>query len=121
MREVGMQVVCEMMRLRPECVEEYVAMHRDTWPELVDAIRASGFREEYIYMRGTLVIVLMKCRDFRRSVERLLATAVFQKWTARVRAMLVPDEALFGTREPLLDLHPIWSLSDFPRPAAGTP
>ncbi len=114
-----MQVVCEMMRLKPECVEEYTAMHRDTWPELVDAIRASGFREEYIYMRGTLVIVIMKCRDFRESVNRLLSTQVFQRWTARVRGMLVPDEALFGTRDPLVDLHPIWSLSDFPEPAAG--
>jgi L-rhamnose mutarotase len=114
-----MQVVCEMMRLKPECVEEYVAMHRDTWPELVEAIRESGFLEEYIYMRDTLVIVIMKCQDFRQSADRLLATAVFQKWTARVRAMLVSDEALFGTRDPLLDLYPIWNLSDFSVPAAG--
>lgn len=108
-----MQVVCEMMRLRPECVNEYVAMHENTWPEVVQAIRGSGFLEEYIYMVGTLVVVVMKCEDFRRSCERLLAAPVFQKWTALVRAMLVPDAALFGTADPLLDLHPVWTLSDF--------
>ena len=108
-----MQVVCEMMRLRSECVQEYVDMHEHTWPELVQAIRASGFLEEYIYLRGSLVIVIMKCRDFKQSVQRLLASPVFQEWTARVRAMLVPDEALFGTREPLVDLYPIWNLADW--------
>ena len=108
-----MQVVCEMMRLRPECVQEYLDMHENTWPELVQAIRGSGFLEEYIYIVGTLVIVIMKCEDFRQSCERLLAAQVFQKWTTRVRAMLVPDEALFGTADPLVDLHPVWKLSDF--------
>ena len=108
-----MQVVCEMMRLRPECVQEYVDMHENTWPELVEAIRQSGFLEEYIYLRDTLVIVVMKCRDFKQSVNRLLQSTVFQKWTARVRAMLVPDEALFGTSEPLVDLYPIWNLADW--------
>ena len=111
-----MQVVCEMMRLRPECVPEYLDLHEHTWPELVQDIRASGFLEEYIYIRGSLVIVIMKCRDFKQSVERLLASPVFQKWTTRVRAMLVPDEALFGTREPLVDLYPVWNLADFPEP-----
>jgi L-rhamnose mutarotase len=111
-----MQVVCELMRLRPECVQEYVDMHENTWPELVTAIRECGFLEEYIYLRGTLVIVVMKCQDFRQSVDRLLATAVFQRWTARVRAMLVPDETLFGTPEALVDLFPIWNLADCSRP-----
>lgn len=109
-----MQVVCEMMRLRPECVQEYLDMHEHTWPELVRDIRASGFLEEYIYLHGSLVIVIMKCQDFKQSAARLLESPVFQKWTARVRAMLVPDEALFGTREPLLDLYPVWNLADFP-------
>jgi len=111
-----MQVVCELMRLRPECVQEYVDMHENTWPELVAAIRECGFLEEYIYLRGTLVIVVMKCRDFRQSVDRLLATAVFQRWTVRVRAMLVPDETLFGAPEPLVDLFPIWNLADCSQP-----
>ncbi len=107
-----MEVVCELMRLKPECVEEYLAMHRDTWPELVAAIRNSGFLEEYIYTIGCVVIVIMKCESFKASVERLLATEVYRRWTTRVRGMLVSDRRLFGTDEILVDLFPIWSLSD---------
>lgn len=109
-----MQVVCEIMRLKPECVKEYISLHENTWPELIAAIRNSGFMEEYIYMLDTLVIVIMKCEDFKNSVERLLSTAIFQKWTAQVRGMLMSDEALFRTSEKIIDLLPIWNLSDFP-------
>ena len=108
-----MEVVCELMRLRPECVEEYVAMHNDTRPELITAIRACGFIEEYVFITGTLVIVVMKCENVADSAKRLLATAVYQRWTTKVRSMLVPDEALFTTKDILLDLKPIWNLSEF--------
>ena len=57
------------------------SLHEHTWPELVRDIRASGFLEEYIYLRGSLVIVIMKCQDFQQSVQRLLDSPVFQKWT----------------------------------------
>ena len=109
-----MQVVCEMMRLRPECVQEYVALHGHTWPELVR--RHPGER----LPRG----VHLPARhpgDRDHEMPGLPAVraaswpaAVFQKWTTRVRAMLVSDEALFGTRDPLVDLYPIWNLADFP-------
>ena len=108
-----MEVVCEVMRLKPECLEEYLAMHRETWPDLITAIRESGFLEEYIYRMGEVIIVIMKCESFKGSVERLLATAVYQRWTRKVREMLVSDRELFGTDAVLVDLLPIWNLADF--------
>lgn len=108
-----MEVVCELMRLKPDCVEEYLAMHRDTGSDLIRAIKESGFLEEYIYRMGAVIIVTMKCESFKRSVERLQATEVYQRWTTRVRAMLVSDRQLFGTDAVLVDLLPIWNLSDF--------
>ena len=108
-----MEVVCEVMRLKPDCVEEYLAMHRETWPDLITAIRESGFLEEYIYRMGDVIIVIMKCESFAGSVERLLATAVYQRWTRKVRGMLVSDRELLGSDAVLVDLLPIWNLADF--------
>ena len=45
-----MEVVCEMMKLKPENVKDYIEMHNNTWPELIKAIKESGFVEEYIYI-----------------------------------------------------------------------
>ena len=100
-----MQVVCELMRLKPERVQDYLVLHDHTWPELIQAIRDSGFLEEYIYLHDNLVIVVMKCEDFTVAVKKLAATSVFQRWTRQVRAMLVEDR--------LIDLHPVWNLADF--------
>jgi L-rhamnose mutarotase len=106
-----MEVICELMRLRPDRVKDYRDMHDNTWPELVAAIRESGFLEEYIYMLDNLVVVIMKCQDFKASVGRLTATKVYQRWTAEVRSMLTEDRELFGTNETIVDLSPIWDLS----------
>ena len=106
-----MDVICELMRLRPERVKDYRDMHDNTWPELITAIRDSGFLEEYIYMLDNLVMVIMKCESFEDSVRRLTATPVFRRWTAEVRAMLMEDRELFRTDEKIVDLSPIWDLS----------
>ena len=106
-----MDVICELMRLRPERVKDYRDMHDNTWPELIEAIRDSGFLEEYIYMLDNLVIVIMKCESFEESVRKLTATAVYQRWTTEVRSMLIEDRELFKSGDKIVDLSPIWDLS----------
>ena len=102
-----------MMKLKPENVKDYIQMHENTWPELIQAIKESGFIEEYIYMLDNLVIVIMKCEDFEKSRNSLLEKPVFQKWTAKVQSMLMEDEDFFKTREKIIDLKPMWNLADF--------
>ena len=98
-----MEVICEVMRLKPERVRDYVELHEHTWPELIRAIRDCGFLEEYIYLLDNQVMVVMKCEDFQASVRQLAATSIYQKWTTEVRGMLVENK--------LIDLSPIWDLS----------
>ncbi len=108
-----MDVICEMMKLRPECVKEYISMHDTTWTGLIEAIKASGFIEEYIFLLGDIVIIIMKCKSFKESASRLAEKEVFKEWTKKVRAMLIEDEKLFHTKDHIIDLNPIWNLSDF--------
>jgi L-rhamnose mutarotase len=99
------EVVCELMRLEPARIKDYLDLHDHTWPELIQAIRDSGFLEEYIYIHDNLVIVVMKCESFAASVQKLATTPVYQKWTREVRGMLIEDR--------LIDLHPVWNLASF--------
>jgi L-rhamnose mutarotase len=108
-----MDVVCEVMKLKADRVQDYIELHENTWPDLIEALKQSGFVEEYIYNVGNLVIVIMKCESFTESVKRLLSTEVFQRWTGIVRGMLVQDEELFQSKETVIDLVPIWNLADF--------
>ena len=106
-------VICEIMKLKPENVKDYIDLHDNTWPELVKALRESGFFEEYIYIHDNLVMVVMKCENFENSRLKLAATDIFKKWTKLVRDMLVRDETFFHTKDVLLDLEPVWRLDSF--------
>ena len=90
-----MEVICEMMRLKPESVKDYIDLHDNTWPDLVIAIREAGFIEEYIYILDNLVMVVMKCENFKDSFSKLEETDVFKDWDIKVREMLISDEPFF--------------------------
>ena len=108
-----MEVICEVMKLKPDSVKDYVEMHKNSSQELISAIRESGFLEEYIYLLGNLVIVIMKCENFEKSRKYLLGNGIFQKWTEKVQRMLMEDEDLFNSKEKIIDLKPLWNLKDF--------
>ncbi|MHB1346072.1 MAG: L-rhamnose mutarotase [Candidatus Humimicrobiaceae bacterium] len=108
-----MEVVCEMMKLRPENVKDYVEMHENTWPEMVKGLRESGFIEEYIYILDNLVLIILKCENFKESISKLGSLEIFKQWTSKVRSMLITDIDFFHTEDVLLDLKPIWRLDDF--------
>jgi L-rhamnose mutarotase len=107
------EVICEVMKLKPDSVKDYVEMHKNSSQELISAIRESGFLEEYIYLLGNLVIVIMKCENFEKSRKCLLGNGIFQKWTEKVQRMLMEDEDLFNSKEKIIDLKPLWNLKDF--------
>lgn len=108
-----MEVICEMMKLKPENAKDYIELHNNTWSDLVKALRESGFIEEYIFILDSLVMVVMKCENFKNSSSKLASMEIFKKWTSKVRSMLITDVEFFHTEDVLLDLKPIWRLDDF--------
>jgi L-rhamnose mutarotase len=108
-----LEVICEMMKLKPENVKDYIELHDNTWPDLVKGLRESGFIEEYIYILDNLVLVIMKCENFEDSSAKLASMEIFKNWTSKVRSMLITDVEFFHTEDVLLDLKPIWRLDEF--------
>jgi L-rhamnose mutarotase len=108
-----MEVICEMMKLKPERVKDYIDLHNKTWPDLVVATREAGIVEEYIYILDNLVMVIMKCENFNLTNSILEGVKVFKDWDVKVRDMLMEDVSFFHTKEVLLDLEPVWRLDNF--------
>ncbi|MBN1299321.1 MAG: L-rhamnose mutarotase [Actinobacteria bacterium] len=110
-----MDIICELMRLKRENVKDYIDFHNNTWPELIKILRDAGFIEEYIYILDTLVIVIMKCENFRIALAKAEKSEVFMKWRAIVKKWIVSDELFFHTKEIFLNLQPVWRLDSFDR------
>jgi L-rhamnose mutarotase len=52
---------CWVWNIKPECVEEYVKMHLNPWPEIMRAHSAAGFRNYSIFQNGTQFIYEFEC------------------------------------------------------------
>jgi len=108
-----MEVICEIMELKPQSKNEYISLHDNTWPEIIKALRKSKFLEEYIFILGNIVIIFIKCESYKDSKAKLNETDIFKKWTTKVRKMLIKKPVLFNSDDVLIDLKPIWNLNDF--------
>ena len=69
------------MKIKPELIAEYTKAHDEIWPDMAQAIRASGIRNYTISFRadGTLFAYL-ESDDPARSFEMLGKTEVNGRW-----------------------------------------
>jgi len=86
-----MKRVCWTMRVRPEKLEEYKARHREVWPEMLAALRATGWRNYSLFLSGDgLLIAYLETDDFEAALAGMEATDVNARWQAEMSEFLVP-------------------------------
>ena len=47
--------------IKPECIEEYVKMHLEPWPEIMKAHSDAGLRNYSIFRNGNQFIYVFEC------------------------------------------------------------
>jgi L-rhamnose mutarotase len=80
-----MERVCFLLRVRRDRLDEYRDRHRNVWPEMLAALRETGWRNYSLFLRedGTLVGYL-ECDDFGASLKGMEARAVNARWQAEM-------------------------------------
>lgn len=82
-----MERVCFTLRVRPERMEEYTARHREVWPEMLDALRAAGWRDYSLFLRPDgLLVGYLETDDFAAAQAAMDATEVNARWQAEMAA-----------------------------------
>jgi L-rhamnose mutarotase len=81
------------LSVRPDRVDEYKARHRDGWPEMLEALRATGWRNYSPYLRGDgLRIGCLECEDCAAAHEGMEETGVNARWQAQMAPFFeLPD------------------------------
>jgi L-rhamnose mutarotase len=83
-----------VLHVRPDKIEEYVAAHRNVWPEMLDALRAAGIRNYTIFRAGTSVFGCFEAEDLDFAAAFLEAQEVNIRWQNAMAGLLeerVPD------------------------------
>lgn len=84
-------------RLRPDKVEAYVAAHADTWPDVLDAIRAAGIHDYSIWLFEDRVFAQYAVDgDHDAALRTEAAAEATGRWRARMREYFQPEVATDG-------------------------
>ena len=74
---------CFSLQVRPERMAEYVERHQAVWPEMQDALRATGWRNYSLFLRPDgLLIGYVEADDLDAARAAMDATDVNTRWQA---------------------------------------
>jgi L-rhamnose mutarotase len=80
-----MERVCFLLRVRPDRLEAYKARHRAVWPEMLDALRATGWGNYSLFLDADgLLVGYLETKDFERAVAAMEETDVNARWQAEM-------------------------------------
>lgn len=68
--------------LKPEKVEDYVTLHKNAWPELLEVISESNIHNYSISVRGTQVFTFYEYtgHDYDADMKKLDENPIMQEW-----------------------------------------
>jgi L-rhamnose mutarotase len=69
------QRICFQLHVRPDRIDEYRARHAEVWPEMRDALAATGWRNYSLFLTETgQLIGYLECDDFEQIQQAMAAT-----------------------------------------------
>jgi L-rhamnose mutarotase len=82
----------QVIRVRPERIEEYERLHAAPWPGVLAAIRAANIRNYSIYRRVDLLFAYFEYvgDDFAADMAAMAADPVIREWWTLTDAMQEP-------------------------------
>ncbi|GIH93373.1 L-rhamnose mutarotase [Planobispora siamensis] len=95
-----MERVCFLLKVRAERLAEYRERHAAVWPEMLEALRATGWRNYSLFLREDgLLVGYLETDDFAEAREGMAATEVNALWQAEMAPFFEdldgrPDEGM---------------------------
>jgi len=97
---------CFTLQVRPDRTDEYVERHRAVWPEMLEALAESGWRNYSLFLREDgLLVGYVESDDLAAAQAAMARTEVNQRWQAEMAPYFTgiddraPDEGFVQLRE----------------------
>ena len=101
-----MERLCFTFEIRPGTEDEYKRRHDEIWPELVDAIQSSGFRNYSLFRRDQQIVAYVECHpDVATSFQALSAYESNERWSEWFKDVIV---SLTDESGQLITLDEVW-------------
>lgn len=91
-----MERVCFLLQVKKDRLEEYKVRHRAVWPEMLQALRETGWHNYSLFLRDDgLLVGYLETPDIKKAQAGMAARDVNVRWQ---RDMAPFFEALGGLR-----------------------
>ncbi|HLL65321.1 MAG TPA: L-rhamnose mutarotase [Micromonosporaceae bacterium] len=75
------QRVCFLLRVRPDRLDEYRARHAEVWPEMLAALRETGWHNYSLFLADDgLLVGYLETEDFAAAKAGMAAREVNTRW-----------------------------------------
>lgn len=80
-----MERVGFVLKVKPDRLDDYKARHKAVWPEMLDALRDTGWRNYSLFLRDDgLLFGYLETDDFAAALEGMSKTDVNARWQAEM-------------------------------------
>ncbi|MFC5729441.1 MULTISPECIES: L-rhamnose mutarotase [Nocardioides] len=97
---------CFTLQVRPDRMDEYVERHRAVWPEMLDALAETGWRNYSLFLRDDgLLVGYVESDDLTAAQAAMARTEVNARWQAEMAPFFTginggaPDQGFVVLRE----------------------
>lgn len=76
------QRVCFLLHLKPGRVQDYLQAHEHVWPEMLEALSRTGWRNYSLFVRESdgLVVGYLETDDFEAAVAGMDSEEINERW-----------------------------------------
>ena len=83
--------LCFILRVRQDRLDEYKEAHRSVWPDMLEALSATGWTNYSLFLDDDgLLVGYFETEDFEAALAGMEATDVNTRWQAAMAEYLVP-------------------------------
>lgn len=101
-----MQRICFVLQVKPERLEEYKERHRAVWPDMLNALRETGWNNYSLFLRPDgLLVGYLETANFESARAAMAKRAVNARWQREMAGFFVqadgalPDQAMAPLEE----------------------
>jgi L-rhamnose mutarotase len=91
-----MQRICFVLQVRPEKLQEYKERHRSVWPEMLQALRETGWSNYSLFLRSDgLLVGYLETESFEQARAGMAGREINERWQREMAGFfLQPDGVL---------------------------
>ena len=101
-----MKRICFVLQVKRELFAEYKERHRSVWPEMISALRETGWNNYSLFLRADgLLVGYLETEDFERARAGMASREVNDRWQREMARFfvqpqgLLPDQAMAPLEE----------------------